>query len=154
MTENGRILETCQTPIPFIPGRQGVVNNSKVDNKEGKINGGMVEAQALSAFSKIQPLSISSIKPLPTSARADQIAEVSRKLPHPDSKFLSEVLTAPKMGEWSDFDDQGWLFQSSKSQSKKPKVGSLGVDETLHVWSEALRIESADICALPYVIPY
>ncbi|TYJ14807.1 hypothetical protein E1A91_A10G142500v1 [Gossypium mustelinum] len=40
------------------------------------------------------------------------------------------------------------------SQSKKPKVGFSRIDEAPQVWAEALQIESTDVCALPYVIPY
>ncbi|KAF2288915.1 hypothetical protein GH714_022767 [Hevea brasiliensis] len=121
----------------------------KVDGKECKING-VIEAQALSIASATQPLSIPTAKSLLTTAQADQIAKVFRKQPHPDTKYLTEVLTVPKIEEWCDFDDQEWLFQGRDSQSKKPKMGSFGVDEAPHVWSEALQIESADVCALPY----
>ena len=115
-----------------------------MDNKECKVNG-IIEAQLLS---------ISPTKHLSASAQASQIDEVSVKPPHPDSKYLSQVLSVPKMEEWSDFDDQSWLFHSNESQSKKPKVGFSEVDEAPQVWAEALQIESADVCALPYVIPY
>ena len=33
-------------------------------------------------------------------------------------------------------------------------MGSSGGDETPQVWAEALQVDSADIYALPYVIPY
>lgn len=149
LTENGKILGTSQTSSP-ISGRQGPLNNLKVDAKERKING-IIEPQAISV-STTQPPSIPTTKSLLTTPQVDKKADVSRKQPHPDSKYLSEVLTVPKMKEWSDFDDQEWLFQGSDSLSKKPKMGSF--DETPQVWSEVLRIESADVCALPYVIPY
>ncbi|KAJ9153983.1 hypothetical protein P3X46_027365 [Hevea brasiliensis] len=153
LMENGKILETPQTSIPLISDRHRAVNNLKVDGKECKING-VIEAQASSIASATQPLSIPTAKSLLTTAQADQIAKVFRKQPHPDTKYLTEVLTVPKIEEWCDFDDQEWLFQGRDSQSKKPKMGSFGVDEAPHVWSEALQIESADVCALPYVIPY
>ncbi|KAI8538110.1 hypothetical protein RHMOL_Rhmol09G0076900 [Rhododendron molle] len=83
---------------------------------------------------------------------ADQILEASKKPPHPDSKYLDQVLSVPKLKEWSDFDDQEWLFSSRNGRSsEKPDAGS---SEIPRVWAEALRIESADVCALPYVIPY
>uniref|UniRef100_A0A5B6Z104 Putative Electron transport complex protein rnfC isoform 3 n=1 Tax=Davidia involucrata TaxID=16924 RepID=A0A5B6Z104_DAVIN len=145
LTENGRKLEPCQTPIPFTSDRQGAANNIKVDNREHKLNG-IIEVQP--------PLSTSSTKPLPAITQADQIAEASMKPPHPDSKYLSQVHSVPKMDEWSDFDDQEWLFSSNDTSSKKPKLGYVGVSETPQVWAEALQIESADVCALPYVIPY
>ncbi|KAB1213592.1 hypothetical protein CJ030_MR5G012374 [Morella rubra] len=77
-------------------------------------------------------------KPLFASAQADQIAEASAKPLHPDSKYLS----------------QEWLFTSNSFKSENDKMESSGVKETPQVWAEALRREAADVCALPYVIPY
>ncbi|KAJ6691213.1 MYB-LIKE PROTEIN X [Salix koriyanagi] len=155
--ENGRMLGTCQIPTSAIQGRQEAVNSDKVDSKEQKING-LIEAVAPPITSTNHLLSASLTKsltkPSNSTAQTDQIAEVSRKQPHPDSKYLLEVLTVPKMEDWSDFEDQEWLFQSTYSQTKKPQVEVSGVDETQQVWSEALQIESADVYALPYVIPY
>ncbi|XWS13358.1 hypothetical protein CRYUN_Cryun36dG0030800 [Craigia yunnanensis] len=144
LTNNGRTLQSCQAPIPFTSDSQGTGTSLKVDNKERKVNG-IIEAQLLS---------VSPTKHLSTSAQASQVDEVSMKPPHPDSKYLSQVLSVPKMEEWSDIDDQSWLFHSNESQSKKPKVGFSEIDEAPQVWAEALQIESADVCALPYVIPY
>jgi hypothetical protein len=58
------------------------------------------------------------------------------------------------MEDWSDFEDQEWLFQSTCSQTKKPQVEVSVVDEKREVWSEALQIGATDVYALPYVIPY
>jgi hypothetical protein len=155
--ENGRMLGTCQISTAVIKGRQEAVYTEKVGNK-GHLIIGLIEAQAPSISSTTESLPISLTKsltkPLDSSAQTDQIAEVSRKQPHPDSKYLPEVLTVPKMEEWLEFEDQEWLFQSTNSQAKKPKVGLSGVDETPMVWSEALQIETADVYALPYVMPY
>ncbi|KAJ6734535.1 MYB-LIKE PROTEIN X [Salix purpurea] len=155
--ENGRMLGTCQIPTSAIQGRQEAVNSDKVDSKEQKING-LIEAVAppITSTNHLVSASLtkSLTKPSNSTAQTDQIAEVSRKQPHPDSKYLLEVLTVPKMEDWSDFEDQEWLFQSTYSQTKKPQVEVSGVDETQQVWSEALQIESADVYALPYVIPY
>ena len=139
-------MEACQTSILITSDRQGgTANNLKAENKEHKLNG-VIGAQ---------PFSVASTKSLPMASQADQIADVSKKPPHPDSKYLSQVLSVPKMEEWSDFDDQEWLFSGSISQPVKPKVGSSGGgDETPQVWAEALQIDSADVYALPYVIPY
>ncbi|KAI3459700.1 hypothetical protein Pfo_016363 [Paulownia fortunei] len=83
----------------------------------------------------------------------DHIAEASRRPPHPDSKYLSQLLTVPKVGDWSENDDQDWLF-CKKGPPSKPKLELAGVKQELLVWSEAVHIESADVDALPYVIPY
>ncbi|KAE8703000.1 protein ELC [Hibiscus syriacus] len=141
---NGTTLESCQAPIPLTLDSKGPATSLKVENKERKANG-IVEAQLLS---------VSPAKHLSSSAEACQIDDVSTKPPHPDLKYLSHVLTVPKMEEWSDFDEQSWLFQSTESQSKKPKVGFSEIDEPPQVWAEALQIDSVDVYALPYVIPY
>ncbi|KAK1593031.1 hypothetical protein Q3G72_034792 [Acer saccharum] len=142
LTGNGRIVEPCQTSALVTADRQGAADSIKANNKEHKVNG-IIASQALS---------VSAAKP--TTAQTDLIAEVSSKPPHPDSKYLSQVLSVPKMEEWLDFDDQEWLFHNADSQSQKHRVGCSGEDETPQVWAEAMPIESADVCALPYVIPY
>lgn len=140
---NGRVLEPCQTSFTNASDRPGAASNLKVDNKEHKINGVIDQSS-----------SVSSKKPMLASAQAEQIVEVIAKPPHPDAKYLSQVYIVPKMSKWSDYDDEEWLFSSNGFQSEKPKVESSWVEDTPQVWEEALRIESADICALPYVIPY
>ncbi|KAE8712270.1 protein ELC [Hibiscus syriacus] len=144
LTGNGKTLESCQAPIPLTLDSKGPGTSPRVENKERKVNG-IVEAQLSS---------VSPAKHLSSSAQASQIDVVSTKPPHPDSKYLSQVLTVPKMEEWSDFDEQSWLFQNTESQSKKPKVGFSQIDEPPQVWAEALQIDSVDVYALPYVIPY
>lgn len=141
--ENGRKLEPCQTPILLTSDRQGVSpSNLKLNNKELKVNG-VIESH---------PFPISSKKSPSPSTKAEKNGEALTKLPHPDSEYLSKVLSVPKMEDWSDFDDQEWLFSSKDCLAEKnPKVGSA---ESPRVWAEALQIESADICALPYVIPF
>lgn len=116
----------------------------KLDNKDRKING-IIEAPSLS---------VSPAKPSSKAAQAVPVAEASVRPPHPDSRYLSQVYFVPKVDEVPDSDNQDWLFGCSDTKSKKPKVESSVVEETPEVWSEALRIESADIHALPYVIPY
>ncbi|GMJ01789.1 hypothetical protein HRI_003848100 [Hibiscus trionum] len=140
LTGNGKTLESCQAPISLTLDSKGPGTSLK----KRKANG-IIEAQLSS---------VSPAKHLSPSAQASQIDEVSIKPPHPDSKYLSQVLTVPKMEEWSDFEDQSWLFQSTESQSKKPKVGFSEIDEPPQVWAEALQIESVDVYACPYVIPY
>lgn len=152
MIENGRMLKACQTPIFSPPDLQGAVDNVMVGNKEHMING-LIEAHALSSPAT-QSFSISSLNPLLTPSQVDQRAEVSQKQPHPDTKYLHEILPVSKVEEWSTFDDQEWLFQDKEPQPKKSKVCSYGADETPLVWAQTLRIDSADMYALPYVVPY
>ncbi|XP_039060798.1 uncharacterized protein LOC120204856 [Hibiscus syriacus] len=140
----GKTLEYCQAPIPLTLDSKGPRTSLRVENKECKFND-IFEAQ----LSSVTPT-----KHLSSSARASQIDEVSIKPPHPDSKYLNQVLSVLEMEEWSDVDHQSWLFHSIELQSKKPKVGFSEIDESPQVWAEALQIESNDIYALPYVIPY
>lgn len=141
--ENGRTLDPCQNSILHATDRQGAAHNVKMDNKEHKING-IIDAR---------PSSVSPMKHTSATAQADPIAEASRPS-HPDSKYLNVIYSVPKMEEWSDCDDQEWLICSNDSQLKKPKVESSSVEEAPLVWAEALQMASADIYALPYVIPY
>ncbi|XP_027116878.2 uncharacterized protein [Coffea arabica] len=141
VVENGRKLEACQIQSLLTSDRQPNAAILKVDEKEGRKNG-IIESLPLPA------------KPKSSAAAADvdEITAVLRKPPHPDSKYLSKVLSVPKMDEWSEFDDQEWLFASQAPRN--PKKGGSAVGEELQVWSKALHIESADAVALPYVIPY
>ncbi|XP_026387807.1 pre-mRNA-splicing factor CWC22 homolog isoform X2 [Papaver somniferum] len=144
IVENGRKLEPSQIATQGAPEiKQGPGNNLKVDNKEHKVNG----------LTEAQPTSINSTKSSLVSSHASENGVASTKPPHPDAKYLSQILSIPKIEEWSDFDDQDWLF-GENTQLKKPRGGSFGVEERPQVWAEAVRIESADVCALPYVIPY
>ncbi|KAA8550574.1 hypothetical protein F0562_002258 [Nyssa sinensis] len=142
--KNGRKLEPDQGAIHSATEKQGAANNHrKDDNKEPRTNG-LIEAQ--------QP-NVCSIKPSSAPVQAKVKVESSVKPPHPDSKYLSQILSVPKV-EWPDFDEQEWLFSSENLQAKKPKMVSSEVDGTQKVWAEALQIDSADVTALPYVIPY
>ncbi|KAL5992108.1 hypothetical protein ACLOJK_013022 [Asimina triloba] len=80
--------------------------------------------------------------------------EASKRPPHPDSKYLSQILSVPKLEGWSDFDEQEWLFGSEALDWRSKATASDMLNETPQVWAEALRIEPVDVCALPYVIPY
>ncbi|CAH9050093.1 unnamed protein product [Cuscuta epithymum] len=83
------------------------------------------------------------------------VVEAPKRSPHPDVKYLNQILTVPKMEEWVECDDNNeWLFGSRDPSEKKSGVGSNVINEELQVWSEARYIESTDIYALPYVIPY
>ncbi|KAL7615839.1 hypothetical protein Lser_V15G02721 [Lactuca serriola] len=74
------------------------------------------------------------------------------KPPHPDTKYLNQILTVPKPDEWGGVDDQEWLFSTSAPPPLPPREAATMAD--VQVWSEAKHIESVDVCALPYVIPY
>ncbi|KAK7400079.1 hypothetical protein VNO78_11279 [Psophocarpus tetragonolobus] len=139
--ENGRILEPCQISIPNASDRPRVVTGAKVEKKESKING-IIESQ---------PFAVSSNKTHTATVLADLLTEASAKPPHPDTKYLGQVYSVPKVEQCSDFNDQEWLFGNDASQEKKSVVKSSEVGETPQVWAEALHIEPADVFALPYV---
>ncbi|KAF5184387.1 myb-like protein X [Thalictrum thalictroides] len=140
---NGRKSELCQPATQFASAMHGGAKNIKVDYKEHKVNG-LIQSQPTSLSS-----TNSSIPHVPS-----ENGEASTKPPHPDSKYLNQIHSVPKMDDWSDFDEQEWLFSNDNLQVKKPKMVSSGVDGSPQVWDRALRIDSADVCALPYVIPY
>ncbi|KAK2973601.1 hypothetical protein RJ640_027511 [Escallonia rubra] len=154
LTENDKKLEPYQCSSPFTSDNQEAVNNLKVDktcDSQRAANNFKVDSKErkLNGITATHPLPVSSSKP--SSSTGNQ---ASRKSPHPDTKYLSQVLSVPRMDEWSEFDDQDWLFSSKKSPVKKPDVDSVGVKQEVRVWAEALQIESVDVFALPYVIPY
>lgn len=143
--ENGRKSEPCQTVLQTVSEGQGAASNGQVDIKDHIIIGLRGSGQ----------LDACSTRPSSSTTKVKENGEASAKPPHPDSKYLSQILTIPEMGDGSDdFDDQEWLFSSSGLRSKKAKVGSPGVESTPQVWAEAMQIESVDVFALPYVIPY
>ncbi|KAL9235632.1 hypothetical protein vseg_010376 [Gypsophila vaccaria] len=98
---------------------------------------------------------LASKKPPSTSGKEKRKHKSSSKppTPHPDTKYLSQILSVPKMEELPEFDDSEWLFES-KTLSSKESGDVSGKDRDEQVWSKAVHIESADIYALPYVIPY
>ncbi|XP_062109166.1 uncharacterized protein LOC133819829 [Humulus lupulus] len=115
----------------------------------------IAETLARPPHAEAKPVSVSPMKPKSaTTAPVDPVAEALARPPHPDSKYISQIYSVPNMEEWSDHGDEEWLFDSMASEPKKAKVKPSTVEETPQVWSEAQQIESADIFALPYVIPY
>ncbi|XP_059318331.1 uncharacterized protein LOC132068680 [Lycium ferocissimum] len=168
-TQNGKKLDTHPKADLFSSIKQGVATDTRVENKEQKVNGSLegqplfsVKAKAPSPIPGADQIAEASKKPLfSVKAKAssvipgaDQIAEASKRPPHPDSKYLSQILTIPKMDDWSGFDDQEWLSGSKRTPAKDAEMCPDEVNKEHCVWSEALQIDSADICALPYVIPY
>ncbi|CAL4920101.1 unnamed protein product [Urochloa decumbens] len=80
----------------------------------------------------------------------------SRKSPHPDCKYLSQIYSipeAPQMTEWPEHAGEDWLFDQGSTQSRKSN-SEPEADGAPIVWAQALKIDPADVIALPYVIPY
>ncbi|KAK6138582.1 hypothetical protein DH2020_027676 [Rehmannia glutinosa] len=157
-TENGRKLEPFRIPTKPSHNEHAVTPNSvRVETKNQLMNG-IFEAQKPSP-SKPNPSAatmvsdqIAEASKIPrhnlkkavtvSKMEEDPMAEASRRPPHPDSKYLAEVLTVPKMADWSENDEQDWLF--SEKGPSRPKLESFGVNDNLRVWSEAIHIDSAD----------
>ncbi|XP_047268685.1 uncharacterized protein LOC107871283 isoform X2 [Capsicum annuum] len=158
-----QIAETSKEPLfsvkakaTPIPGADQIAETSKepLFNVKAKSSSVIPGADHVAEASKKPSFSVKA-KASPVIPGADQIAETSKKPPHPDSKYLSQILSVPKVDDWSGYDDQEWLLSGSKRT--RPKSAETCLDEVSQehcVWSEALQIDSADVCALPYVIPY
>lgn len=144
--ENGRILDPSQTPSQFLLDRWDSPDALKAEIKENKVNG-IVDTK---------PDPISTIHPLPEKSLEDLLAEAAARSPHPDSKYLDELLAVPKLEELPELErDDDWLFASRRQKPKKEEGGSSKVEEeTPRIWDKAVYLESADIVALPYVVPF
>ncbi|CAM8991388.1 unnamed protein product [Rhodiola kirilowii] len=135
-SDGRRALEPCQIPVkPSLDGR-GAANIIKV-GKVGKVNG-VIEA----------------VLQCPAT---EHISQARAPSPHPDAKRLIEILSVPKIDELSELNDSDWLFSGKGRPGKKPRVDDSHAGTSVdmpQVWSKAASIESADVYALPYVIPY
>lgn len=141
--ENGRKLGACQTPPKPVSELQGIVCNPEV--KERRING-FIDSQE----PKSHP-------PVPSVKGKENGEASAKKRPHSDLKYLDQILNVPKREELHEVDDdeQEWLFgQSGMKLLKKQRIDSTTSSDETQVWNQALRIESADIVALPYVVPF
>ncbi|CAA0408477.1 unnamed protein product [Arabidopsis thaliana] len=141
--ENGRTLGAPRTPPMPASEVQGTTCKPQV--KEVRINGFAVSGEKR----KVCP-------PSPLAAtmkvKVKENGEASAKPPHPDLKYLNMILNVPtkELSPKVD-DDQEWLLGQSGIKLKKARTDS---GESLQVWNQAFRIESADITALPYVVPF
>lgn len=142
--ENGRKLGASQTYSKPVSELQGTVCNPEV--KEHRINGFIYSQEPKS-------------HPPVSTVKVKEISETSaKKRPHSDLKYLDQILNVPKREELHEVDDdqQEWLFGQSglKLLKKQGADSATSLVETPQVWNQALRIESADIVALPYVVPF
>lgn len=138
VVENGRKIAGPKIDKAVDSQRAYAVH--KMDEKEFRKNG------------TLECKDLVSSRPSSASVKDKEKIAASMKPPHPDLKYLSQVLTIPKV-EWSQFDDQDWLFGCKDSKAKRPKLSSQ-IDWTKQVWAEAIQVESADVTFMPYVIPY
>lgn len=156
VVQNGRNLKSNQFNNLTAAERQEAVSKSKFDG-DSRIDDSRgpeldKRASSINGLAELKRHGASLRSPA-APGQIKEIAETRVKPPHPDAKYLSEILSVPKV-EWSDVDDQNWLFSSEDRLAKKPKMVSTMIEESKQVWAEALQIKSADVTALPYVIPY
>lgn len=146
LTENGRVLDPSQTPSKFSLDGWDSPDALKAESKENKVNG----------ILDTKPDCFSTIHPLPGKSLEDLLAEAAARSPHPDSKYLDELMAVPKLEELSELErDEDWLFASHRQKQKEEEGGSSTVEEeTPRIWDKAVYLESADIVSLPYVVPF
>jgi len=139
--ENGTASHVAAPLSSVKPEALNIEKAERLHKKEEKFNGNKQAQQQSSA--SVDPLA------------AYENGTPSRKSPHPDCKYLSQIYSipeAPQMMEWPEHEGEDWLFdQGSSTQSRKP---SSEADGAPIVWAQALKIDPGDVIALPYVIPY
>jgi hypothetical protein len=144
LVENGTASPVA---VPLSSVKPNAMNNEKAESfhkKEEMINGNQ-EAQRSSADLGPRDPVI-----------AYENGTPSRRSPHPDCKYLSQIYSipeAPQMTEWPEHDGEEWLFSQGSTQSRKPD-SEPGADGAFQVWAQAQKIDPADVIALPYVIPF
>lgn len=153
-TENGRrIPEAKEFAVQLAPSRSGATENTGIEQRVDSRNSLPAlynKDQAINGKAEIQLPSVSMRPSISSHAESD--GPPRDKLDN-DLQDLRYTLSFPVKEAWSDVDDQGWLFDSNHLQSKPKAV--MEVDKGIpQVWSEALHLESVDIHALPFVIPY
>ncbi|KAF2942327.1 uncharacterized protein [Oryza sativa Japonica Group] len=142
--ENGTASHVAAPLSSVKPEAINIEKAIRQHKKEEKINGNQ-EGQRSSVEPRLHDPLVASENGAPT-----------KKLPHPDSKYLSQIYSipeAPQMMEWHGHDDQDWLFDHDGTQPKKTE-SETEADGASQVWAQPLKIDQADVIALPYVIPY
>ncbi|TVU44149.1 hypothetical protein EJB05_03583, partial [Eragrostis curvula] len=144
LVENGTASHVAAPLSSVKPDAMNIEKAERLHKKEEKINGNQ-EAQRSSVDSGPRD-----------PVKAYENGTPSRKSPHPDCKYLSQIYSipeAPQMTEWPEHDGEDWLFDKGSTQSRKLN-SEPEADGGLQVWSQALKIDPADVIALPYVIPF
>ncbi|KAF8105638.1 hypothetical protein N665_0157s0205 [Sinapis alba] len=144
--ENGRTLGTHRSPP--IPAYEVQGTTCKPEVKECKINGFVSSGEKEKVCSP-SPLAAA------MKVKVKEDGEASPKPPHPDLKYLDQILSVPKRDLFVEVDnDEEWLYVPLGVKLKKARTYSPESSESLQVWNQAFKIESADILALPYVVPF
>lgn len=136
--ENGTASHVA-APLSFVKPEAINIEKAERLHKEEKINGNQ-QAQRAS----VDPVA------------AYENGTPSRKSPHPDCKYLSQIYSipeAPQMMELSGQEGEDWLLGQGSTKSRKPR-SEPEADGSPQVWAQALKIDPADVIALPYVVPF
>ncbi|CAO2179774.1 unnamed protein product [Urochloa humidicola] len=72
------------------------------------------------------------------------------KQTHPDTEYLNQLYSIPPAQDFSYHIDQDWLFSQDREGLK---TAAFEAAESDQVWSDAQLIDTADVLALPYVVP-
>jgi len=136
--ENGTASHVA---APLFSVKPEAINIEKAErlHKEEKVNGNQQAQRA-----PVDPVA------------AYENGTTSRKSPHPDCKYLSQIYSIPEasqMMELTGQEGEDWLFDQGGTQSRKPSSAP-EADGVPQVWAQALKIDPADVIALPYVIPF
>ncbi|CAH8363046.1 unnamed protein product [Eruca vesicaria subsp. sativa] len=141
--ENGRTLGPHRSPASEMQGKA-----CKPEVKEVKINGFVVPGEKEKVCS-LSPLAAT------MKAKVKENGQAPPKPPHPDLKYLDQILSVPKRELFLEVDnDEEWLYGPLGVKLKKARTYSPDSVESLQVWNQAFKIESADMLALPYVVPF
>ncbi|KAL0737859.1 hypothetical protein Bca4012_014069 [Brassica carinata] len=144
--ENGRKLGTHRSPP--VPASEVQGTTCKPEVKEVKING-FVASEEKEKVCSLSPLAAA------MKAKVKENGEASPKPPHPDLKYLDQILSVPTRELFLEVDnDEEWLYVPLGVKLKKARTYSPDSGESMQVWNQAFKIESADILALPYVVPF
>lgn len=85
------------------------------------------------------------------SSKKDRVKDrIKTRPPHPDTKYLGLIYSMPKVEEVPESDEQDWILSSKRNINRKTEVN----ESPPKVWDKGLRIEEADVFALPYVVPF
>ncbi|OEL31594.1 hypothetical protein BAE44_0007388 [Dichanthelium oligosanthes] len=139
--ENGTASHVAAPPSSVKPEAINTEKAERLHKKEEKANGN-------------QQVQQSSVDPV---AATYENGTPSRKSPHPDCKYLSQIYSipeAPQMTEWPGHEGEDWWLLNQGSTQPRKTNSETEADGAPKVWSQALKIDPADVIALPYVIPY
>ncbi|XP_074559786.1 uncharacterized protein LOC141815805 [Curcuma longa] len=97
--------------------------------------------------------SSSALSMYPVAAKTGTINTKVGATPHPDCVYLDRLYTIPKVDGYTEYDDQEWVFSSYHDRKSNSKLQA-NANDIPQVWSETIKIESENVLALPYVVPF